>query len=221
METANILESISVIIAAWTVIIGISAWRREFIGKRRIELAEDALTLFYQAQDVIDAIRNPFASADEGTTREPSKNETPEEKEIYDRAYVVNERFNKNIELFNKLHALRYRFMVQFGIGTSKPFDDLRKIILEIQLSARMLSSLWLQQSRKERLRGSWSKEQEFQDWQNQYSKYSSIFWAGLPDQDPITPKTNALIEDIEGLCRPIIEQKTLYQRFIEWNSKV
>ena len=112
METANFLESISIILAAWAVIIGISAWRREFIGKRRIELAEDTLTLFYQTIDVIDAIRNPFAYADEGTTRKQSEKETPEEKEIYDKAFVVIERFNKNIELFNKLHALRYRFMV-------------------------------------------------------------------------------------------------------------
>ena len=60
MDVANILESISLIIAAWAVIIGVNAWRREYIGKRRLELAEEVLSLFYEARDIIRYIRNPF-----------------------------------------------------------------------------------------------------------------------------------------------------------------
>ena len=43
MNATNILESVSIIIAAWTVIISITAWRREYIGKRNLELAEEIL----------------------------------------------------------------------------------------------------------------------------------------------------------------------------------
>lgn len=47
-ETANILQAISIILACWAVIAGIDAWKREFIGKRRIELAESLLAKFYE-----------------------------------------------------------------------------------------------------------------------------------------------------------------------------
>jgi hypothetical protein len=43
----QILSSISVIIASWAAVYGIDAWKREFTGKRRIQLAEEALELFY------------------------------------------------------------------------------------------------------------------------------------------------------------------------------
>lgn len=44
MDAANILSSVSLIIAAWTVIISVNAWRREYIGKSDFELVEDVLS---------------------------------------------------------------------------------------------------------------------------------------------------------------------------------
>ena len=44
--------------AAGVAIYGIRSWRREFRGKRQIELAEDVLALFYEARDAITAIRS-------------------------------------------------------------------------------------------------------------------------------------------------------------------
>ena len=52
-------------------------------------------------------------------------NETANEKEIRDRAFVVIERFQKEKETFDRLHALRYRFMVLFGNDKESLFKDL------------------------------------------------------------------------------------------------
>lgn len=68
MAIADILQSISMILACWAVIAGIDAWRREFVGKRRIELAEETLEAFYALRDAIAFIRNPFSSTQEGST---------------------------------------------------------------------------------------------------------------------------------------------------------
>ena len=46
---ANLIQAFSVTVACITIIVGIESWRREFIGKRTIELAEDVLHLFYEA----------------------------------------------------------------------------------------------------------------------------------------------------------------------------
>ncbi len=55
MDFTSILQgfqAVSLIVAAWTAVYGISAWRREFLGKKRIDLAEEVLVSFYEAKDV-------------------------------------------------------------------------------------------------------------------------------------------------------------------------
>ena len=216
MTAADILESISIIIAAWTVIIGVNAWRREFIGKRRIELAEEVLALFYEARDAISYIRSPFGHGGEGSSRKSSEGESPEEKQIYDNAYVVVERYNKNLELFNKIYSMRYRFMAQFGKEASVPFDDLRKIVNDIFISSRMLAHYWKDQGRR-----TWKTEAEFKEHLEEMHKYEAVFWEMSADRDPITPRVNAVISNIEDRCNAIIGKKTTLQRLWVWISKL
>ncbi|SRR5882724_263181 len=99
-EMAGIAQSISITLAGLFAIYGFDAWRREFVGKRRMELAEEVLALFYQARDVIGEIRNPGGFASEGTTRNPSPGEKPEHKEGLARAFVLIERYQRHSELF-------------------------------------------------------------------------------------------------------------------------
>ena len=47
MNIADVITAVSVAIAALAFVVGVNAWRREFVGKRRIELAENVLALFY------------------------------------------------------------------------------------------------------------------------------------------------------------------------------
>ncbi len=125
MDTESILQviqAVSLIVAAWTAIYGINAWRNEFVGKRRIELAEEVLVGFYEARDVIRIIRNPFGHVGEGSTRQAADGEPSEMKQILDNAYVVFERYEKHKEVFNRLQSLRYRFMAQFGADAARPF---------------------------------------------------------------------------------------------------
>src|SRR5271169_357821 len=109
MEIVQILQSVSVIFACLSIILGVDAWRREYIGKRKIELAEDVLTLFYQARDAIRRIRNPFGHQGEGQSRKPGEYETPEQKEFRDNAHAAFERYEKERDVFNKLDVIRYR----------------------------------------------------------------------------------------------------------------
>ena len=94
-QAIELAKNISIILSAITILLGIRAWKREFIGKRKIELAEETLMLFYQARDAIRDIRSPFIRIGEGSTRKKLDNETSKETELMNRAYVVIERFEK------------------------------------------------------------------------------------------------------------------------------
>lgn len=210
MNFTEFLKDISLIVASCTAIYGIGSWRREYKGKRQAELAEEVLSLFYEAHDAIKHIRNPFSPAGEGTSRKQSENESAEEKKAYDQAYVVFERYNANIELFNRLHTLRYRFMTQFGPDSAEPFIELRKILNEIFAAAQTLAGLWARQ------RTHFKSEQSRNEHFDFKKKLEAIFWEGLSKDDPINPKLDKCVKDIEVICRDILTDKSILKKLKE-----
>ena len=190
----EIINTLAIVIASVVAICGISAWRKEFQGKRKIELAEEVLALFYQAKDAIRAIRTPLGNVEEGATRKPQDGETPPQKQARDRAYVVYERFERRQEVFNRLHAKRYLFMARFGTEKAKPFDDLRGIVVEIQVSADRLADIW-------------SLGQRSNETGKQRLQHESVIWSS-PENDEIAHRLDDVICEVEAICRPIIMGK-------------
>lgn len=201
-DLPTIVASVAAIIASIVAIYGINSWRQEFKGKRQIELAEDTLALFYQVRDAITDIRSPFSYAEEGSTRQPAGNETKEQKEARDRAHVAFERFKKHQEVFNKLHSMRYRFMAEIGKDEAAPFEEIRNIINEILISAKMLANLWAE--------GMWHYKPETQEkhYEN-IRKHEAIFWWSSPEKDEINKRVNETISAIEKTCKNIITGKS------------
>lgn len=196
---ATILAAVATVFAALVVIFGIKSWRREFRGKRQIELAEDVLALFYETRDSIIAIRNSFSHEGEGSTRKPTKNETEQEKKAKDMAYIVWERYDKRQSVFNKLHSMRYRFMVQIGNKEAEPFEQIQKIVSDIFIAASMLSELWAERSLP--------YKSEKKDLHEEIKKYEAIIW-WQGSENEIDTRVNKVVADIEKTCKIIIMQK-------------
>ena len=201
-EITDIAQNVSIILASLFAIYGFDAWRREHVGVRRIELSEEVLSLFYQARDAIESIRSPFGFGGEGQTRKPNENETAEEKQSLDQAYVLIERYNKHSELFSRIHSLRYKFMALLGQEAAQPFDELNKIVNELLFASHQMARL-----AKQPLRHFNSEAEEKKDRVN-YLKTDRVYYAG-GDDDPIAPRVNQTISSIEETCRHIIESKS------------
>ncbi|WP_446810763.1 hypothetical protein ACH50O_04075 [Methylomonas sp. 2BW1-5-20] len=200
MDWTEGLKQISILIAAWVAVYGIDSWRREHAGKRRIELAEDTLALFYEAVDVINWMRHPMAFAAETESIERGKHESEGDYQARKNASVVFVRYQQHQELFNKIHSMRYRFMAQIGKDKAKPFEDLRDIENEIKAAARILARLW---SREQ-----FVTPEQWENHQKQIQNYEAVFWSGIEEEDPITPKLNSVIEKIETTCQAVITGK-------------
>ncbi|MGM0601517.1 MAG: hypothetical protein ACQETH_17020 [Candidatus Rifleibacteriota bacterium] len=200
MDWFEATKQISILIGIWVAIYGIDAWRREHVGKRQLELAEDTLALFYEAADAIKHIRHPLSLTQETEDIERGDGETEAQFHARKNASVVFHRYNQYQELFSKLHASRYRFMAQIGKYEAAPFDDLRKIVSEIVSSARMLSVLWA--------RDHFRTDEQWEKHSAQIRKYEAVFWEGAEEDDPINPKLDQVIADIESTCRAIIAGK-------------
>jgi hypothetical protein len=134
---------VSILVASGVAIWGISAWGREHVGKKKLDTAEEMLSLFYHARDAISGIRSPgsFASEASGRTRHPEESE--DDAKVRDMAYIPYARYQRQSELFGNLKSVRYRAMAQFGLHFSKPFDDLDLVVREILAATTVLAQLW------------------------------------------------------------------------------
>ena len=180
-ELAAIAQTVAIISACWAIFSGIGAWKREFIGKRRIEIAEQALAKFFEVRDAIAFIRNPFSSTEEGKSRKRAEGESPEESQILDRGYVVVERYTKKENVFAEFNTLKYRFMAVFGRETEEVFTGTTKILNSIFVAARMLVSFYWRGSGRDHMRF-----EEFSErLRNEMEAHEEIFWdkGAVPDK--------------------------------------
>jgi hypothetical protein len=204
-DIADILQSLSIILACLSVILGIDAWRREFIGKRKIELAEDVLTRFYEARDAIARIRNPMSFENERSSRKRAPHERDEESNLLDQAYVVFVRYEKEQDLFNRIHALRYNVMARLGLDAAKPFNVLHGVVNEIFRAAHMLGShYWPRQGRVS------MSETEFKKHLAEMHKHEAVFWAGYDENDLLQKRIDEVIAAIEQVCRPVLVENSV-----------
>lgn len=199
----DILKSISIIIASGVAIYGINSWRREIKWKRKYELAEETLSLFYEVQDAISIIRSPFVSVSEGKTRKRQERETKEDSEILDRAYVVVERFEKNKESFFKLRAIKYRFITLFGKESEKPFNEIVKLTNKIMTVSGFLGRYWKDHSRRN------FSDEQLEKYHPKMDEYEAIIWESYSEEnDTIKEKLEQIISDIEAVCNTVLQKR-------------
>lgn len=198
------LRDISLLIGIWVAIYGIDSWRREYIGRRRIELAEDVLALFYEAADAIRWMRSPGGYSGELDKIVRHEGETERAFEARKSASIVFVRYDQKQELFNRIYAIRYRFMAQLGKSNIAPFNTLHSITSELFVAARMKALLLT----KEHFR----TENQYHEHHDKLLKYEESLWDSFAEEDPINPKLEEMIRDIERISSGVIEgQSTLF----------
>lgn len=217
IELATIAQAVSVVAACWAIITGVGAWKREFIGKRKIELAEETLASYFEIKDAIAFIRSPFSSDTEGSTRNRSPHETDPEKQLLDRGFIVCERYEKKKEIFVKFSTLKYKFMAVFGPETENIFTETHQIINSIFASANMLANhYWKRQGRIQ------MDTDEFQKHLDEMYRHEGIFWDGYNENDEVREKLLTIQAILETVTKPCFEEpmKTYAIFTRKWFSK-
>jgi hypothetical protein len=160
--------------------------------KRKAEFAEEVLSDFYQARDVINGARSPGSFGGEGTTRQKGDWESESDTGTLNAYFATTERLVNQREFFAQLHARRYRFMTYFGNEASKPYADLHRIYAEIVVSVRMLI-----QTHQQRAYGTLPENR--QQWQ--------AVIRDVGDDDAVRGRLDRLVEAVEATCGPTIRE--------------
>ena len=75
VEITSIIQAIAVVAVAYPAFKGLTSWRTHLLGKKKIELAEEALVLAYELEGLIEWSRHPASWGGEGEDRPNRENE--------------------------------------------------------------------------------------------------------------------------------------------------
>lgn len=210
----SILQTSSVVIAAIVAALGINTWQREFTGKRRMELAEEVLAMFYEARDAIRDVRAPFSFNVEGTTRAAAKDESPQRKDALDKAYVTVERLQRHRELFGKLFSARYRFMATFGESAGVLFYELNNRISELHNTA------WAYGQHLMTPESSLITEDRIREYNDERLRLGRVLFHAGGEDDVFDSNITTIVNKFDQVCRGVIESHGRKSKIINTNSK-
>lgn len=203
MTTIEVITSFSVSIAAASFAWGVFAWKREFIGKKRIELAQSVLALFYEAETAIQEIRS-FYSFGEREVRDPAKNDREEQERIRlcESANLVFERYQKREKLFAELRSMKYQVMATFGKIHGKPFDEISEVLNKIFFAAQLLGTkYWPMQNLKSMRKVLCNmSDEKLKEHQKERERYEAIIWFSKEDGDEIVKTVRQSIKRMESV---------------------
>lgn len=184
---ARMLSAVGLLI---TLFLGLVGWRIQLIGKRRTELAEEALLAFAQAVDALANVRAPMRWSNELEALRKEKGHDPETRMPGEEGQVVFRRFREVQDRFSALRRLHLLCHYHFGDAAGRAFDDFRKAVHEVSVAAHMLATTKADELASPADRAMWRK------WEH-------TIWAGATDPDPIEEKVQAAQRDLETLLTP------------------
>jgi len=114
-DFTDIVQAIAVVAVAFPAFRGLMTWRDQLIGGKKIELAEEVLTLAYTLQGVIEWARNVTSYGGEGEDRQGRDQEPEARRSLNDSYYSRISRLSEHDEEFARLRFARMRFRAFFG----------------------------------------------------------------------------------------------------------
>lgn len=120
------------IYASW----GLNSWRKQLVGKRRYEVAEESLIKFSEMYNALKHIRNPFQRSNEAKGSE-----------------ATIDRIREYEALFDSLRATQIRCRIHIGQKAAAAFDEIYETIRKVTNAAQMLRENRTQPLQDQKLR--------------------------------------------------------------------
>lgn len=185
----TVFQATAIGVTAYFASKSLNVWRRQLLGKRRIEVAEEVLVATYRVQSAINWIRNSGSFGNEGGSRPRGPSEPDEMTATRDAYFIPFERMrNQDGELaqFQKVKVLA---QVYFGPAAVSPFEAVIKSVNQVAIAARMLIS-----SVEQRRGPGWERMSAMVE------RWEREIWGA--DDDEITKRVEKAVAEIEELCR-------------------
>jgi hypothetical protein len=131
-------QVVSVLGPLVAAIVALAWWRVQALGKRRSEIAEEALVGFALALDAVREIRGPATYDFEARAVEAEVDPHPAIKQGGMPSAVTLWRMRQHADKFDSLRKLQLQCLYHFGEAASEPFRQLQNALHEVALHARL-----------------------------------------------------------------------------------
>ena len=190
-DITDIVQAFAVAAVAIPAFLGLNTLRKQLIGKRKIELAEEVLTLSYTLQYAIKSARYPGSYSSEGTEREGRDQEPEAQRNRNDSYYAPISRLSQHSEEFSRLLSSSMRFRAYYGEQGQESLAAFNIVRNKIYGAVGML----INKSQEERV-----SSKLIEKWHN------TIWDMSTEDEpDEINLQINDAVAEIERICRPIL----------------
>ena len=208
MELKDFIPVIQAIIIGILALIGIvvtQSWttKREY-AKRRLDLAQEVLALFYEAADAIRFMRSPGMWAGDCSTRQRRENESSELTKSLDAAYTIVERYNARQEVFKQLNVKRHLFKATFRDESHRPFEEIDDVIRRLFIARDILGDFyWPKRSQLPPLGHNpmLSTDEQVKAFVKGMQEQEVVFSSGIHEPDPIEPVVADAIKRVEAIA--------------------
>ncbi len=131
---SNIISSLSSIIVVVIAIIALNTWKREFVGKKKIDLACEIMEKACNVQDIIIGARSQlsFSTETDKILEELNKQET---KAIYtDKIHFLlpKYRIQQNLNTINDFLKLKNKAQLYWNKDVIKSFNEINELLNKI-----------------------------------------------------------------------------------------
>lgn len=121
-----------------TLFIGLVGWRIQLIGKRRTELAEEALLVFANAVDAMASVRAPMSFPGEHEALREELGKLGYKKLPGEDYQIILRRLEKSNERFAELRRLQLLCRYHFGEAAHDAFEKLNSARHQVWVAAYM-----------------------------------------------------------------------------------
>jgi hypothetical protein len=180
--------------AAWWALNELERNRSEKVESRQIELAEDTLAKFYEAEEIFRAVSSPFGYLGEGSTRTKDgiKNLDVNTNKKIDAAYSTIERLKKIDEFFISFSAICPRVEALIGKETHDEFVE----VLRVRKELILMSEFMMEEAETPS-----ADPSEIREWRR-------VRYGSFTEKDPVHMKLEAVKSKLERKLLPMMSSR-------------
>lgn len=190
---AVVVQAAAIIVTAAFAVLGLRAWRKQLIGKRRIEIAEETLVLAYKIRNAITYARLPVHGPAEGLSRPRELSNDENFRKLRDSYFVPVERLKIYDEDFARLERQALLCEIYFGPAVRAPLDALLRVRGRILGATRQLLAS---------ASGSPLEPAEA----TEVTRCEATIWSYGDFDDEIRPMVDEAVATIERILRPHVK---------------
>lgn len=186
-----IVQAVSIAVTAVFAVISLRAWRTQLIGKRRFEIAEQAIVAIYKAKEALEWIRSPASFGGESAERPRHDRESEGEARLRDAYFVPFKRIKDTSADFAELTKVRLLCRAYFGDEIVKKIEVLFQALTQVRVSAKMLYDSVGEDT------VTLARQVEF------YIDCKRQIWATGDGKDKLTASINDAVKELDAILSP------------------